>query len=1260
MTPAQVLRVLRSAARVEGASIRLCRLKADRHALSYFGHPGPEVWVEWIESTVPGRGFESLRRLCQAADEHDVVLRLYAEDNGSGKLFALYERLGFERDTAGGENMERVPAPSRDRAIRQRSDVVVRADTGGRAEALPAQEVPMRTALERWFDGSTVVDQEGRPLVLYHGTTGDVSRFDLSYAGSDGVLYSLPAIFATTDRELASDYASSKLNRNIADAMRELQRYKNLNPGEYGPGYEERYVALTESFKASQGGPERGNGANVLPVYMALKNPVVIDAEGKRYMEVLPQAIAQAGAGGHDGLIVRNLIDHASPATNRPADVFVAFRPSQVKSAIGNRGTFDPLNEDIRYSFAGPRSATAHLSLLDEAQAKLAAGIEPEQVRQETGWSIGLDGMPRYEISDHFAFLKGTGTFGDLVMKRRAALGTDGPTYLPDILYHPELFEAYPSLREMEVQFIPAGVRADARVGDDVFIEVRETLESRDALSKLLHEVQHLIQTIEGFAPGGSSDDAFADPRMRPGASMDGLRAAHAIFQDLLVDVIRPMSLEQFARKAWGVDQPTDEIRSSYAQYVKDVDVRGKAPGVSVDVQRRAAYQWYRRLAGEVEARNTQARAHLNTEQRRATAPQDTTDTPPDRAIVLSGSRGRQEDAGVSAVTVRVYHGTSQAFDAFAPNERGLFFAEERARAANFVGVRKGSSPRVIEAELDIRRPWTYVYYSLDTPMRDMLDQSCAALKLLGYDGMYMPRERVWVAFEPEQVRIIDRDSRAPVPLTRAYHGSPHVGIERFSVDRIGSGEGSQSYGWGLYFTDSREVAEHYRAMLSHRDSMGYSSAHLNARNLVAQFKGDAEWATEVVREQLDLVPPDDPAHARLERTLEVLVSGDHARPLEERGATYEVDIPPDTQMLWWDRPLSEHPQGMKDALRLPNDPGWRLEDNPGWAKLTGELFYRAIQDRTGLLRGSDKAASEALAAVGIKGIKFLDGDSRSAGEGTYNYVVFSGDDVAVRKSMREHQAGELVEVAADSPGDALRAWFGSSQAVDAQGLPQMYFHGTVNGDVSFMPDTWAFFSSNPKVADTYTRARPVTVERVHRGRAVYPVYLKIERPLVVNVQEADTWNQITADIGGGPGSYSTEDLAQHARRGGYDGLILKNILDPGSGKMPRTLEADRALRGDTVVVFQPDQIRSAIGHPLGVPSNSDTRRGEKGVDAFKAWFSGSKVVDAKGGPLVVYHGTTNDFSVFDRSRSNPESDFGVGFYFVGLWCGLLLLQHAL
>lgn len=49
---------------------------------------------------------------------------------------------------------------------------------------------------------------------------------------------------------------------------------------------------------------------------------------------------------------------------------------------------------------------------------------------------------------------------------------------------------------------------------------------------------------------------------------------------------------------------------------------------------------------------------------------------------------------------------------------------------------------------------------------------------------------------------------------------------------------------------------------------------------------------------------------------------------------------------------------------------------------------------------------------------------------------------------------------------------------------------------------------------------------------------------------------------------------------------------------------------------------------------------------AFKKWFGKSKVVDEDGKPIVVYHGTTHDFTAFDKERANIENDFGAGFYF--------------
>lgn len=47
----------------------------------------------------------------------------------------------------------------------------------------------------------------------------------------------------------------------------------------------------------------------------------------------------------------------------------------------------------------------------------------------------------------------------------------------------------------------------------------------------------------------------------------------------------------------------------------------------------------------------------------------------------------------------------------------------------------------------------------------------------------------------------------------------------------------------------------------------------------------------------------------------------------------------------------------------------------------------------------------------------------------------------------------------------------------------------------------------------------------------------------------------------------------------------------------------------------------------------------------FKKWFGKSKVVDEKGNPLVVYHGTTHSWTIYDKEKGNPNSFLGAGFY---------------
>lgn len=100
--------------------------------------------------------------------------------------------------------------------------------------------------------------------------------------------------------------------------------------------------------------PNITRGENIMPVYLSIKNPLEYDFKGwpvrdQSFNDLIKRAEKQ----GNDGLIFRNAIDPGykdTPSSENPSDIYVAFNPEQIKSAIGNRGTFDLANPDIRYS----------------------------------------------------------------------------------------------------------------------------------------------------------------------------------------------------------------------------------------------------------------------------------------------------------------------------------------------------------------------------------------------------------------------------------------------------------------------------------------------------------------------------------------------------------------------------------------------------------------------------------------------------------------------------------------------------------------------------------------------------------------------------------------------------------------------------------------------------------------------------------------------------------------------------------------------
>lgn len=248
---------------------------------------------------------------------------------------------------------------------------------------------------KKWFGDSKVVDADGKPLVVYHGTTADFQVFDLSRAGEVGENFGSGAFF-TSDPGVAASYTARWMRDPEFVSAREAEDNALSAWGkavvDYGKGSAEAAKAeVTKDAAAAirrkiadqiDGMNRPITGAQTVPVYIAMKNPLVVDAKGEYYFRVYKTAFQQAADGNHDGIIFRNVIDSANVANQRPSDVFVAFRPNQIKSATGNNGKFDPANPDIRFSRAAPKEEQTGLVLPDQGLLRRVQAIMQDNMNR--------------------------------------------------------------------------------------------------------------------------------------------------------------------------------------------------------------------------------------------------------------------------------------------------------------------------------------------------------------------------------------------------------------------------------------------------------------------------------------------------------------------------------------------------------------------------------------------------------------------------------------------------------------------------------------------------------------------------------------------------------------------------------------------------------------------------------------------------------------------------------------------------------------
>jgi len=218
------------------------------------------------------------------------------------------------------------------------------------------------------------------------------------------------------------------------------------------------------------------------------------------------------------------------------------------------------------------------------------------------------------------------------------------------------------------------------------------------------------------------------------------------------------------------------------------------------------------------------------------------------------------------------------------------------------------------------------------------------------------------------------------MPSIVAYHGTPHTIKGKFDISKVGTGEGNQSFGYGMYFAEEPKVAKMYQASLS-------DTKYLSGGK---ELKGNEAWAAQFLHDfQGDALPKRVDVDTAISKANQTLKDTDTKKEIinnikaldksglsVENGNLYKVDIPDADipNMLDWDKPLSKQSDLVQNVAKQLLPKIKQISPNLDFNKMTGQDFYRAYQRYRG---NHADFASEGLNEVGIKGIRYLDEGSR-------------------------------------------------------------------------------------------------------------------------------------------------------------------------------------------------------------------------------------------------------------------------------------------
>ena len=545
------------------------------------------------------------------------------------------------------------------------------------------------------------------------GINGGVSKADWRFldnlgkiTGSDIRVVSQEELDRTTGRAGADGvqignrlYISEAAERPVLEVARHelTHRLQDIAPAEYGAfrdyvaglyrmdGKLESYIETTRNSRALAG--------------MELTEAEALDEIAADFAGLLlvDEKAVRRLAGENRGLLerlldgLREIIGKIKRAFGGRADGQTAeleqaaklwedaLRSAGENTGAGPEGLRLRAMDDLmpRFSFGGRNARRADSGSLVRAQIQESAGMTAEDIRRDTGWFRGMDGLWRFEIDDsgmeysqwgdmrqpgrekqarfrelELKFIEGRITEAEQAELRSLADKGDGnggsaaqeELRLADYIRHDELFRNYPQLKGARLRFteMEPGTQGGYNPKTNT-ITVSEKLRAAPD-DTILHEIQHAIQKAEGFARGANwvywnqrMEDGYAPPqekarRARVEAALKNIREIEGDApRDFLVKLREFQYLENYTASEKGMADAEawdraaalqEELENQYGDLFQkwyDADwERQMAEGSETVI---TPGDLYRNTAGEIEARDAVSRRNLTEEERRNTPP---------------------------------------------------------------------------------------------------------------------------------------------------------------------------------------------------------------------------------------------------------------------------------------------------------------------------------------------------------------------------------------------------------------------------------------------------------------------------------------------------------------------------------------------------------------------------------------------------------------------------------------------------------------